>query len=101
MIASHAAATSAGDVVIPSSGNAGSCPTCAAVQQLRQSGPARTAAPELVERVGDGGQEVGGIGGADFLRLLVAAERLADGLEGRRAAKNSASSALGKLMLIT
>ena len=33
----------------------------------------------------DSGEEVGGIGGADFLRLPIVAKRLADGLEGRGA----------------
>src|SRR6476646_2237052 len=48
-------------------------------------GPAGTAAPDLVERVLDGGEEVRRIGRADLLRVPVVAERLADRLERRGA----------------
>src|SRR6185369_2782651 len=48
-------------------------------------GPAGTAAPELIECIGNSGEEVGGVRRADLFRLPVAAERLADGVEGRGA----------------
>src|SRR6185437_16219226 len=52
------------------------------VGQTFLNGPAGAAAPELIERIGDSGEQIGRIGRADLLRLPVAAERIADRLEG-------------------
>jgi len=53
------------------------------VGQALLDGPAGAAAPELIERTLDSGEEVQGIiRRADLLRLPVATERLADDLEG-------------------